>query len=52
MYDLLLPPDIKGLKYLSLRFRGCIDVKYLIVGKNFASGKLFNNIIENCSEFK
>lgn len=40
MYDLLIRPDIKGLKYFSLRFRCSIDVKYLILRKDFASGKL------------
>ena len=40
MYDLSLPTDIKGLKCFSVRFRYCIDVKYLIVRKDFASGKL------------
>ena len=40
MYDLLIRPDIKGLKYFCLRFRCSTDVKYLILRKDFASGKL------------
>ena len=50
MYELVLTLDIKGLKYLSLRFRHFIDVKHLILlHKDFACGKLR---IENSSKFK
>ena len=43
VYDRLLPPGVKGLKYFSLRFKYCTDMKHLIVGKKFLLLENFNN---------